>query len=392
MNLEKNLAKRTWPVKPGYAAERYSSGVSEGTLINRALRLFQSVSEPIPAGECAITSLCCGENGKIYGATSGKRSHLFFYDPFAGVCDVCVPEGAGSIRNALVAGKDGMIFGGISEGTEGYLFSYDSRSDRMRDTHMIDYGVSSNDRIERLTVPVRKETIGCMVIDKERDILYGISRASGTLFAYNIAKRSVSIKGTIDKNGLFSETLVMTPNGKVYCCGGSGSLLEYNPDEDTLKELSVYLPTVAGRSFYNKLQAAVYNPYDGLIYASGSADGVLFAFNPADYSMRTIGKVTAEAGCPAVTAGNDGKIYGISGEPGGMAHLFCYDPETYSLADLGMPFATSEIYWHGYEFSCACTGINGEIYLGESDRISHLFIYFPRIPRKAPSNTRSIQD
>lgn len=385
MDMKKRLEKRIWPIKPEYKVEQYNPSIQKGRMVNRPLRLHQSISETMPPDECAITSLCCGKNGKIYGATSGNRSHLFYYDyssganysPGAdGICDIGIIEGATSIKNTLVAGSDGKIWGGVSEGTKGYLFSYNTDNDSIAEFFMF------HGKTEKVTEPVPGENICGLVIDKQRNILYGISSKSGTLFAYDIEKKAVSIKGQIDKNGLFSTTLVIDNKGHIYCCGAFGYLFKYNPAEDVLKKLSVSIPTVAGRSFYNRLQAGVYNKYDGFIYGGGSADGVLFAFNPENNFMRTIGKVTAEAGCPALTVGNDGAVYGISGEKDGMAHLFCYEPDTYSLADLGMPFAASEIYWHGYEFSCACTGLSGEIYLGESDRISHLFIYFPPVPEK----------
>lgn len=38
--------------------------------------------------------------------------------------------------------------------------------------------------------------------------------------------------------------------------------------------------------------------------------------------------------------------------------------------------------WHGYEFDAACTGEFGEVYLGESDRIGHLFLYFPPVRKR----------
>ena len=108
-------------------------------------------------------------------------------------------------------------------------------------------------------------------------------------------------------------------------------------------------------------------------------DGVIFVFDPEQMTIRSLGKVVAEPRCRAITVGLDGRVYGVVGEAGGMGHLFCYDPLAQELRDLGIPFATSERSWHGYEFDAACTGPNGEIYLGESDRISHLFIYFPPI-------------
>ena len=55
------------------------------------------------------------------------------------------------------------------------------------------------------------------------------------------------------------------------------------------------------------------------------------------------------------------------------------DRELRDLRDLGIPYVAVQNPWHGYEFDAATTGRWGEIYLGESDRISHLFIYFPPV-------------
>ena len=100
MNIVEHLRERTWPTRP----EKINMGdygsstfVREGHVETRALQKHQSLSEPIPAGESAITSLCCGRGGVIYGATSGKRSHLFCYNPGPGqdgVDDLGVLPGA----------------------------------------------------------------------------------------------------------------------------------------------------------------------------------------------------------------------------------------------------------------------------------------------------------
>jgi len=41
--------------------------------------------------------------------------------------------------------------------------------------------------------------------------------------------------------------------------------------------------------------------------------------------------------------------------------------------------ARSERPWNGYEFGCMTTGNNGTVFLGETDRISQLFMYFPSV-------------
>jgi len=239
--------------------------------------------------------------------------------------------------------------------------------------------------IEVLPAPVSGECVAAMTIDRDRGVAYGLSSRSATLFSVQMDSLQVSVKGRVTEDPNYSHMLVTDHRGNVYGAGPLGRLFRYDPLTDQVQQLPVSLPTVAGREFYNRLDSAALDPASGLIYGGGSADGVIFVFDPERMRIRSLGKVIAEPRCRAITVGLDGRVYGIAGEPDGMGHLFCYDPEEHELRDLGIPFATSERSWHGYEFDAACTGPNGEIYLGESDRISHLFIYFPPIkPRRTP--------
>ncbi len=130
MGLKKELMNRKWPAGPSGEAYSRLPYVYEGRMFNRALGLQQDISEPIPPGECAITSLAVGPKGTVFGATSGIRSHLFRYSgtpPDDGICGLGVIEGARAVRRALVVADDGTVLGGVSETAgeeEGILFRY----------------------------------------------------------------------------------------------------------------------------------------------------------------------------------------------------------------------------------------------------------------------------
>jgi hypothetical protein len=385
MDLEAELRQRAWPTPVrGMDACRYdrSRYVREGRVVNRVLGLHEDLSEPIPAGECAITSLCRARNGKVYGATSGRRSHLFVYDPEPGadgVIDIGVIPGAKAVRRSLVALADGRVLGGVSEtdggNGGGALFVYETRRD-----HMVEYG-SGHGEIEMRGVPVESEGIAALVASPVGTV-FGLSRTTGTLFAYDAEADSASVVGRVDKGGTFSHVLVCDDAGSVFGAGACGRLFRYRPGAQEVEWLDVAIPTVAGRAFYNRLDSAAFDPVSGLIYGAGSADGVLFSFDPRTEDVRSLGKATAEQRCRALAVGLDGTVYGLNGDVDGMAHLFRYDPERHELVDLGMPMAAVQRFWHGYEFDAACTGRSGEIYLGESDRVAHLFIYFPPVRKK----------
>lgn len=383
-SLAEQLENRRWPeAAQGVITGDYdmSPYVREGRVFSRALRIHQQVSEPIPAGESAVTSLCTGKNGKIYGATSGKQSHLFYYDPSPagdGIVDLGVLEGVKAVRRALADSGEGRIFAGASEVEdpkgEGALYEHETKDDYSDEFR------SLGGETRKLLVPVKGECIAALCADTKRKMLYGISSKTGTFFRYDYVRGTVKSFGPVSKDRAFSRCLVMDEEGNVYGTHSLGTLWHYSPEDEQVVDLEVRIPSVAGREFYNALDSAVYEPNTGLIYGAGTADGVLFTFDPETLDVCSLGKVTAEPRVRAITATPDGRVFGISGCEEGMGHLFCYQPLRHELTDLGILFASSEVFRRGFEFDAACCGKNGELYFGEAEREGHLFLYFPSIP------------
>ena len=65
--------------------------------------------------------------------------------------------------------------------------------------------------------------------------------------------------------------------------------------------------------------------------------------------------------------------------PGGR--LFRYDPGGRGFTDLGLLSAAFPECWTAHSLESLAVGPSGEVYLGETDAISHLFVYYPPIPR-----------
>ena len=70
-------------------------------------------------------------------------------------------------------------------------------------------------------------------------------------------------------------------------------------------------------------------------------------------------------------------------EPQGLARLFTYDPQTGGFEDLGLLSTFITAQWTPHAIGAMCTGRNGEIFLGESDNISHFFVYYPPVMRRS---------
>ena len=126
---------------------------------------------------------------------------------------------------------------------------------------------------------------------------------------------------------------------------------------------------------YNRIGCLIWDDGSQCIYGGTRGDGFLFRFHPASGELISLGKPLNQLHIRCLTVAKDGRIYGIAGNHG--CHLFRYDPGKGDLRDLGVLHAVSRRHWHGYEFDAAVTAESGKVYLGENDRISHLFVYSP---------------
>lgn len=387
-------------LKRRYVYEK-SAFVSEGHTEVRRLGPV-AFTKPIPPGESAITALVRYWNGKIYGGTSGKKAHLFFYDPSPDadtVVDIGI-VGDNTKISALVAEEKGRIFGSTeNKDGSGCLFVYFPCEVLLETTkvsgrslreifdmpacdqifHSIIDPTHSAGKIEILKTPI-KEGITSLVIDRQRELLYGLTATNGYLFECNIKTMEFTVKGKVDEIGEFSKKIVIDNNGIVYGAAGSGQLFRYDPEKGVIEHMDVFAPCLKGREIYNQVDCWAVDENTNIIYG-GTVDGLLFIFHPWERKVICLGKPIDQMRICALTVGKDGRVFGIGGEPGKCCHLFTYDPEEKHLRDLGVLLATVETPWYGYEFEAGVTGKDGEIYFGESDRISHLFIYFPPINR-----------
>lgn len=396
MGIEQEFRNRQWPEsarKKGYATGDYGAwAVSEGRVLTRALSMHQDLSEEIPAGESNITSLARAADSRVvFGATSGRHSHLFSYDPGPNsdsVTDYGIIEGAIAVRRSLVVHDGDRVFGGVSateeEGGTGQLFGLKARSrgeaagppQNMDGTHPAP--------VEFIGAPLEGECIAALAINSRANQVYGLTSVTGTFFVYDIEADTFCLKGVVASDGKFSSLLIVGPEGCVYGSGSCGEIFRYDPQADGLSSLGLHIGSIKGRQFYNAWDSAALDPVTGLIYCGGSADGILSVFDPEEQTVRSLGKPAVGPRIRAMAMGLDGRLYGIGGDLDGMGRLFRYDTQTHELADLGILRSSEQRMWNGYEFDAAVTGLWGEIYFGESDRISHLFIYQPPIqPRKA---------
>ena len=343
----------------------------------------RGVSRPIAAEECAITSLVALPDGRVFGATSGRRAHLFLYSTHPGVDwvqDLGVLGEETRVRHALAVGGDGTVYAGTRpKHGAGSILAHDPQR-----TSVALYGRQVHRTESRVVLP-DGDGVACLAGNGRSDVLAGLAEPSGRLFTFAPATAELRMGPAVSEGSIRSEVIVMAADGAVYGAARGARLFRYDVRRNEVEYPGARVPALAGRAMYDTLRSAVVDDAAGVLYG-GTADGVLFMYPLGGDRTLCLGKPCARAGIPCLSLGSDGVLYGVGGCAGGMAHLFRYDPTSGDLRDLGVPLAACERFWHGYEFDCACTGRSGEIYLGESDRVSHLFIYYPPI---RPATTRA---
>src|ERR1035437_727994 len=169
----------------------------------------------IPENSSAITSLLTSHDGKIYGATTGEESYLFFFDPVINkVRHLGKIPGQESVHHSIVEDKDGYIYLGTGKnmfeeisiskggiGTEGlidkslwediknhfisypggHLYKYNPRSENQK-VKLPEMSCEPED----LGIPLAHNSIYALTINPAGNEIYGITYPDGHFFIYNI--------------------------------------------------------------------------------------------------------------------------------------------------------------------------------------------------------------
>jgi hypothetical protein len=387
--MRPELDDREWPVPlnldPRFVGSeamrdlyqaRWEGLVSEGYVMARTLGIRGS-GPVIPAGESAITSLCAA--GKwVYGATSGRKVHVFAYCALPGseaVFDLCVLEGCVAAHNSIAwLDGHGLFLGARGADGEGQVFRIGVSA--LIGSVIQEWNPPAGEATP-IALPVPGEGIACMVGDPLRARLYGLSDRTGTLFCVDPTAGDVRVYGHVDELERFAHVLGWGPDACLYGSGTRGRIWRFCPETQMLQDSGLRLPCMAGRGQYSRLGAWALDTRSGTAYAGDVADGLLSALDLSSGRARPIGKPTAQPHIRALAVVPDGRVYGFAGSPGGIGHLFVYEPDTGALRDLGVMASAVDRRWYAYEVDCAVAGPDGRTYFGEAERISHLFVYVP---------------
>lgn len=340
----------------------------------------------IPSGESAIRALQAAPNGAIYGVTSGKRSHLFVLFPVHGyVQPLGYLEGVTTVHRSLVISKSGDVYIGSGD-PDGRLLRHSTANDETKPIR-VDVACEVTD----LGVPAPGEGIYAMTIDRGAGIIYGLTSPNGQFFSYDIAGARFSLHGKVAEHKIPGEKfeneknigrgIVVDATGAAFTSGENGAIFRFDPQRRKLEKLAITAPTVRGREPYNRVDAWTRDAC-GTLYG-GTSDGYLFRLNPKALTIENLGKPLNQYRIRGLVFAKNGKLYGAGGDDDEMARLFSYDPASGVYGMLGMIDVNRRPYysWQAYVVDAVAIGAVDTIYIGQSERKSKLYLYYPESGR-----------
>jgi hypothetical protein len=335
----------------------------------------------IPDGESGITSLNLAPNGDLYGATSGTRAHLFVLSPHHGyVQPLGVIPHATSVTNAVAISGSGDVYIGTSP--DGHILKYTPRD---ADLRQIQIGRPLT--VTDLGQPVAGESIFTLTIDRGANVLYGLTAPNAHFFSYSIADSKFHDFGVVaekipfgekfEKDKMMSRMLVVDHEGVVFASGEDGAFFRFDSKAQRLEKLAIHAPAVPGREPWTRVDAFLLDP-SGVIYG-GTSDGYLFRLDPSQLTVTNLGKPLNQYRIDGLVRTPDGQLYGVGGNEDEMARLFSYDPRTGAYNVLGFIDVNRRPYytWQAYVVGALACGLDGTVYIGEDERISKLYLFYP---------------
>ena len=325
---------------------------------------FPGASIPIAADESHITALDVTPEGMIYGGTSGRAAHLFV-GIFHGVTGIVFDRGTVKDANQSVAICCGRsrFFACVNGPRGGRIVASSFQGMPFDLIQEWGFGRGAIDEVAKLN----GERIVHAVADASRSRMIGVTEAH--LFTLDMESSKLTTAGEVPGKG----RIAVGSKGGVFGQDGDTHLWRYDPGSGKLERKAVALPQGA----WTKVSLTwAKNPSNGLLYTTDAA-GNLFSFDEEQgFSNAALGRtLLAPVGPMAVT--NDGRVFGFCGRE--MAKMFCYNPRTQAVSNLGVAVSVLERRRYGYEFGAAVTGRDGQIVFGEDDDLGHVWLYFPRI-------------
>lgn len=376
----------------------------------------------IEADDTPITALLAARSGIVYGATSGKSaSHLFLYDRAINKVRPLGPIGkAKGVYHTLVEDADGtlLIGGGLNmlapvALTQEFPGGYRAIELQLWKDVAAPYAAYEGGRLYRydpaksdgeprlpgeacpledLGVPVKGNTIYALALDASARRLYGITYPDARFFAWDLEKNRTVENLPLLERKVYSgperhwrsvpRALHVAAGGRVYTSGEDGRVVYYDPATRKIVRTDMQIPGEYYEAWnyygYPVLEAWQAAP-DGSLYGA-TTDGYLFRLTSECDRLVNLGKPRLSRRVRGMTLGPDNRLYLLCGEFEEPCKLFSYGLDgAEGFFDWGGLTVDRSPYYakRAYQFDAITAGIDGTIFMGESDRRACLYLFIP---------------
>lgn len=381
---------------------------------------YPGVSE-IPADNSRISALLTGQDGYIYGATSGKQSYLFLYDRYINKVRPLgkIPETHG-VHHCMIEDKDGNIYIGTGlnlldeipltqefpgghraiekqlwEDIKAYHEGYDGGIIYKFNTHQYSekvYLPGDDSDVEKIAQVNQNNSVYAMAIDKKNNVIYGITYPHAHFFSVKLNENKMIDHGELLDTLVYSgperswrsvpRDLLVLEDGKVITAANDGLITIFDTEKGEFENTRIRIPGEYWESWnyigYPVVEQLIHGE-DGIIWGSTS-DGFLFKLDLKNNHITNLGKARISRRIRAMTMDKNQNLYFIAGELGEPCKLISYNTKhedgfknwSYISVDHSPYYAK-----RAYQFEAIATGVDGSIFIGESDRRGKLFIFIP---------------
>jgi len=339
--------------------------IREGTMVAFPL-CFPGITAQIPADESHITALDVAADGMIYGGTSGRATHLFvgmFHGATGMVFDMGVVKGANHCA-VLCCGK--KSFTACVNGPSGGRIL--RRQFERLPFDLLQEWAFSRYPFETIETPFPRENIVHAVLNIPAEQMLVATKKH--LVSFDISGNGNRVIDEIPSSG----RMAIASHGKAFGLDQENTLWSYDFQTGALKRRAIGLP--AG-NWQNTMVTWGRDPVNGTLYIADNI-GRLYSFREDTGFSDCLGSTgLAPVNTMAVTF--DGRVFGTCGN--GISKIFCCNPTTSKVVQLGAAVSVIERRRYGYAFAEAVTGRDGQIIFGEDDNLGHIWLYFPRIEK-----------
>ena len=415
------LAVLIWVVVPAAWAQKWVNPNFDAHRLDYRDLGYPGVSA-IDADDTPITALVTASSGMIYGATSGKSaSHLFLYDRAINKVRPLGKIGHSlGVYHALVEDADGtlLIGGGLSmlapvRLTSGFPGGFRAIEAQLwkdiaapyadyEGGHLYRYDPGKSNAGARLPsetcplddigVPVKGNTVYAVALDAQTRRLYGIAYPDACLFVWDLKKnKTVENLPLLDRK-VYSgperewrsvpRALYVAQNGRVYTSGEDGRIVYYDPASHVIVRTDMQIPGeyYEAWNYYGYPVIEAWTPVPGGMLYGATSDGYLFRLDADRTRLVNLGKPRLSRRVRGMTLGPDNRLYLLCGEFQEPCKLISYGVDGQEgFRDWGCLAVDRSPYYakRAYQFDAMATGVDGTVFLGESERRAGLYLFLP---------------